>query len=98
MIYEMITKLVLPCTFRCCEIYGVPYCAFKVSAVSELEVFLLGIAGDMTTRRGPDVARGPDVVHHCFISLQQLILFVTLVSAVLYVSNAHALMHKLFLD
>jgi len=65
MIYEMITKLVLPCTFRCCEIYGVPYCAFNVSAVSELEVFLLGIAGHMTTRRGPDVARGPDVVHHC---------------------------------
>jgi len=27
-------------------------------------IFLLGVAGHMTTRRGPDVARGPDVVHH----------------------------------
>ena len=27
--------------------------------------FLLDLAGHLTTRRGPDVARGPDVVHHC---------------------------------
>ena len=24
------------------------------------------MAGHITTRRGPDVPRGPDVVHHCF--------------------------------
>jgi len=64
MIEKMITKLVLPCTFRCCEINCVPYCEFNGSAVSELGVFLLGIAGHITTRRGSDVARGPDVVHH----------------------------------
>jgi len=29
-------------------------------------IFLLGVAGHMTTHRGPDLARGPDVVHHCF--------------------------------
>jgi len=44
----------------------VPYCRFNVSAISELVIFLLEIAGHMTTRSGPDVARGPDVVHHCF--------------------------------
>src|SRR6218665_2983992 len=53
-----------PCTFRCCEMNLVPYCRFIVSAVSELVILLLNIAGHMTTRRGPDVARGPDVVHH----------------------------------
>ena len=26
-------------------------------------IFLLRVAGHMRTRRGPDVARGPDVVH-----------------------------------
>src|SRR6218665_1274214 len=28
-------------------------------------LFLLDVAGHIGTRRGPDVARGPDVVHHC---------------------------------
>jgi len=25
------------------------------------------MASHLATRRGPDVARGPDVVHHCFM-------------------------------
>ena len=45
-----------------------PFCGFNVSAVSKLVMFLLDVAGHMTTRRGPDVARGPDVVHHCSIN------------------------------
>src|SRR6218665_4123850 len=28
-------------------------------------LFLLDVAGHIGTRRGPDLARGPDVVHHC---------------------------------
>src|SRR6218665_394705 len=39
------------------------YCAFNVGAVSVLVAFLLDIVDHMTTRRGPDVARGPDAVH-----------------------------------
>ena len=27
-------------------------------------IFLLGVLGHMTTLRGPDVARWPDIVHH----------------------------------
>ncbi len=37
---------------------------FNVSVVSDIVAFLVDIAGHLTTRRGPDVARGPDVVHH----------------------------------
>src|SRR6218665_1816214 len=33
----------------------------------KLLLFLLNVAGHIRTRRGPDVARGPDVVHHCCI-------------------------------
>src|SRR6218665_3996282 len=64
----MIVSWFSPCTFslksfRCCEIR--PKCVgFNVSAVSEIVDFLFGLAGHLTTRRGPDVARGPDVVHH----------------------------------
>jgi len=41
----------------------------KVSG-AKYGIFQLGVAGHMTTRRGPDVARGPDVVHHCYITFQ----------------------------
>ena len=30
---------------------------------------MLDVAGHIRTRRGPGVARGPDVVHHCFKEL-----------------------------
>jgi len=33
-------------------------------SVLKSRFFLLDLAGHLTTRRGPDVARGPDVVHH----------------------------------
>ena len=33
--------------------------------------FLFTVAGHMTTRRGPDVTRGPDIVHLCFIVSQK---------------------------
>src|SRR6218665_2631544 len=37
----------------------------------KLLLFLLDVAGHIRTRRGPDVARGPDVVHHCFRDMNQ---------------------------
>ena len=43
----------------------------NVNASSKSLFSLLDIAGHMATRRGPDVARGPDVVHHwpkCWIT------------------------------
>lgn len=48
---------------RGCEIRGMRYCGFNVSAVSEIVAFLLDIASHMINHRGPDVALGPDVVH-----------------------------------
>jgi len=33
--------------------------------LKKYSLFLLDTAGHTRTRRGPDVARGPDVVHHC---------------------------------
>src|SRR6218665_369471 len=57
-------------SFRCCLGLNVKgLCrlptAHSVSvAVLKSRFFRLDTAGHMTTRRGPDVARGPDVVHH----------------------------------
>jgi len=36
----------------------------KVSG-AKYGIFLLELVGHLTTRCGPDVARGPDVVYHC---------------------------------
>ena len=38
-------------------------------------IFLLAMAGHMTTHRGPDVARGPDVVHHWHRRYRQQAIF-----------------------
>src|SRR6218665_3131921 len=70
MIDEMIIKLALLCfsgkdhedivKLEVCEIADL----IKMPG-GKLWIFLLGIAAHMRTRRGPDVARGPDVVHPC---------------------------------
>ena len=36
------------------------------------KTFLLDFAGHLATRHGPDLARRPLFVHHCFINLQMV--------------------------
>src|SRR6218665_2547442 len=56
--------------FMCyfCEIVTAPIQTKCMSL--KLSRFLLDTAGHLRPRRGPDVARGPDVVHHCFTTFK----------------------------
>ena len=69
MIDKMIIKLALLCfsgkdhedvvKLELCEIADL----IKMLG-AKLWIFLLGVTGHTRTRHGPDVARGPDVMHH----------------------------------